>query len=112
MEISPRDVIASTLAGEVDMYVDLSSATRAMHRDLKPWHVGFEGCHNVVVVADPGDLGDDPSLERLIGELLPAPVRTVERVGWRVEKGFIVSPLPVDPELGLVVPEEDDEPYR
>lgn len=112
MEISPREIIAATLAGEVDMHVDVHGAPRAMHHDLKPWHVGFEGCHNVVIAADPGDLGADPSLERLVGQLLPAPVRTVERVGWRVEKGFIVSPLPIHPELGLVVPEEDDEPYR
>ena len=108
MEINPCTVIAATLAGEVDMYVP----SRVMHDDLKPWHVGFEGGHNVVVAADSGDLGDDPPLEKLIGQLLPAPVRTVERVGWRVEKGFIVSPVPLDPVLGLVVPDDDEEPYR
>lgn len=106
MEFNPREVIAAVLAGLVDM----NPPPRAMHGDLKPWHVLCEGGHHVVVAADPGDLGDDPSVEMLIGQLLPAPVRTVERVGWRVEKGFLVSPVPLDPELGLAVPEEDEEP--
>jgi hypothetical protein len=107
VELYPRDVIAATLAGEVDMRVP----PRAMHDGLKPWHVGFEGGHNVVVAADSGALGDDPPLEKLSGQLHPAPLRTVERVGWRLEKGFIVSLVPMDPDLGLVVP-DDEEPYR
>ncbi|MFE2993154.1 hypothetical protein [Streptomyces sp. NPDC059262] len=31
-------------------------------------------------------------LEQLIGYLVPAPVRTVERVDWRMEKWVVVSP--------------------
>jgi hypothetical protein len=100
VELYPRDVIAATLAGEVDMHVP----PRAMHDDLKPWQVEFEGGHSVVVAADSGALGNDRPLEKLSGQLLPAPLRTVERVGWRLEKGFIVSPVPMHPIWGSLCP--------
>ncbi|MFE3609770.1 hypothetical protein [Streptomyces goshikiensis] len=103
--IAPRSIIAAVLGGQVDM----NPPPRDMHRDLVWWHVMFEGGHNIVTVADPGNLGTDPSVQELTDLLVPAPIRTVERIGWRIVNGFVVAPLPIDPVLGLVVPDEDEE---
>ncbi|MFD7553577.1 hypothetical protein ACFV9E_03425 [Streptomyces sp. NPDC059835] len=105
-DVAPRSIIAASLGG----WVDMNPPAREMHEDLAWWHVGCEGTHSSVVVADPGTLGDRPGVRELTEHLLPAPVRTVERLGWRMVGGFVVVDLPVDPELGLVVPEEDEEP--
>ncbi|WP_070018752.1 hypothetical protein [Streptomyces nanshensis] len=103
--IDPRETIVEVLGGLVAM----DPPPRAMDPELAPWHVLFEHGHNIVTALDTGDLGEDPSTEALRRRLLPAPVKMLERTGWRVVKGFVVARLPHDPTEGLIVPPEDEE---
>jgi hypothetical protein len=41
--------------------------------------------------------------------LVPCPVKAVLRVGYRVQRGYVVVDLPYDPDLGLLTEPEDDE---
>jgi hypothetical protein len=41
--------------------------------------------------------------------LVPTPVRTVRRLGWKLQRGFVVVDMPYGPQLGGVSPEEDYE---
>ncbi|MEU5181188.1 hypothetical protein AB0G49_14160 [Streptomyces longwoodensis] len=107
MSVSPREVIAQSLPGMVDFGRPYG---RPLPEELAPWHCyTLDGGHCILVVLDDGRLGDQPSREEIEGRLVPAPVKAVEREGWRMVDGFVVCKLPYDPVLGLVVPEEDDE---
>lgn len=105
MTVNPRDVIAS-LGHMVDRPYG-----RALPDELARWHCyTLDGGHSIVVVLDDGTVGDEPSAQKLRDHLVPAPVKAVERAGWRVmDSGFVVCKLPYDPELGLVTEPGDDE---
>lgn len=83
---------------------------RPLPEEIAPWHCyTLDGGHSILVVLDLGDLGDKPSREQLETNLCPAPVKAVERAGWRVVDGYVVAKLPYDPQLGLVTDPDDDE---
>jgi len=48
------------------------------------------------------------ALEDPAGYLIPVPVRTVRR-GYAIERGFVVVDLAYDADIGLRVPEGDEE---
>jgi hypothetical protein len=83
---------------------------RELPEELARWHCyTLDGGHSILVVLDDGTLGDAPSQEEMAGNLVPAPVRSVERAGWRLVDGFVVCKLPYDRTLGLVTDPGDDE---
>lgn len=82
--------------------------------ELAAWHCYVvDGGHSILVMLDPVEpgmtvpaAGNGAVVE---GALLPAPVKAVLRAGWRVENGYIRTPVRYDPELGLLTDPEDDE---
>ncbi|MFF9192706.1 hypothetical protein [Streptomyces rochei] len=104
--VDPRGVIASSLGGMVD---HSRAYGRPLHPDIAPWHCYTDGGHSILVVLDDGTLGDEPSEQELTDNLVPAPVKAVERAGWRMAAGYVVAKLPYDPTLGLLTDPEDDE---
>lgn len=105
--VNPREVIARSLGHMVDLG---RTYGRALPDDLARWHCyTLDGGHSILVVLDDGTLGDAPSRSKIEDQLVPAPVKAVERAGWRMLDGFVVCKLPYDPELGLVTDPEDDE---
>ncbi|MEU5242385.1 hypothetical protein ACH4UR_37420 [Streptomyces lydicus] len=104
----PREVIARSLGS---MTVPGRTYPRPLPPEIAPWHCYIpDGGHSILVALDTGDLGEAPSTNALEeGSLVPAPVKSVERAGWRMVEGYVVCKLPYDPELGLVTPPEDDE---
>ncbi len=73
--------------------------------DLEAWHVytadgghailcAVEGWHGVPITAD---------------DIMPVPVRTVLRGWWGIRDGVPVTDAEYDPELGLIVAEDDEE---
>ncbi|KIF00911.1 hypothetical protein PL81_38475 [Streptomyces sp. RSD-27] len=105
--LDPREVIARSLG---HMAVTGRRYGRELHADIAPWHCyTLDGGHSILVVLDLGDIGENPTRKELEDRLCPAPVKSVERAGWRMLDGYVVSVLPYDPDLGLMTPEEDDE---
>jgi hypothetical protein len=45
---------------------------------------------------------------RLDGAFVPAPVKAVFRTGWRIEGGYVRTPLRYDSTLGLLTDPEDE----
>ncbi|MGA5411527.1 hypothetical protein ACPCSC_30270 [Streptomyces lavendulocolor] len=105
--VNPREVIAQSLGNMVDFG---RSYGRALPDELARWHCYTrDGGHSILVVLDDGTLGDAPSRQKITDQLVPAPVKAVERADWRTLDGFVVCTLPYDPELGLVTDPDDDE---
>lgn len=105
--VNPAEVIVDSLGS---MAVRGRTYLRPLPDELAPWHCYvLDGGHSILAVQDDGTLGDTPPRRTLLDRLVAAPVRTVERVGWRMVDGFVVSPLPYDPGIGLVVEEGDEE---
>ncbi|WP_331732480.1 hypothetical protein OG613_48075 (plasmid) [Streptomyces sp. NBC_00015] len=105
--VDPREVIASSLGGMVDYG---RAYARDLPEELACWHCyTLDGGHSILVALDDGTLGDAPTLEKIVDMLVPAPVKAVERAGWRTWEGFVVCNLPYDPTLGLVTDPADDE---
>ncbi|MEU6070525.1 hypothetical protein ABZ864_40325 [Streptomyces sp. NPDC047082] len=105
--VNPREVITRSLGAMVDL--DRRYA-RQLDPEIAPWHCyTLDGGHSILVVLDHGKLGDRPTSKELEDNLVPAPVKTVERVGWRLVGGYVVCKLPYHPVLGLITPESDDE---
>lgn len=74
--------------------------------ELAPWYCYTpDGGHSIAVAVKrlSGDLSDPASF------LVAVPVKTVQRLGWVLRDGFVVVDVPYDPDLGVVVPPEDDE---
>lgn len=102
----PREVIARSLGR---MAAERPYG-RELPADIAPWHCyTLDGGHSILVVLDDGQLGDKSAVQELEDNLMPAPVKAVERAGWRMVEGYVVAKLPYDPALGLVTDPEDDE---
>ncbi|CAM5628467.1 hypothetical protein [Streptomyces griseomycini] len=105
--VDPAEVIVESLGR---MAVRGRTYPRPLPDELAPWHCYvLDGGHSILAVLDDGSLGDAPPRQALLDRLVPAPVRAVERAGWRVVDGFVLSPLPYDPDIDLVVEKEDEE---
>lgn len=105
--VIPREVIARSLGHMVDFG---RVYKRPLHEEIAPWHCyPLDGGHSILVVLDDDTLGEAPSRKQIEDNLVPAPVKAVERAGWRMVGGFVVCKLPCDPELGLVTDPEDAE---
>lgn len=103
----PREVIARS---QGSMVVPGRSYPRQLPAEIAPWHCYIrDGGHSILIVLDSDDLSVQPTTKELEDNLVPAPVRSVERAGWRMVNGYVVCRLPFDPVSGLVTPEEDDE---
>jgi len=64
-----------------------------------------DGGHSILVVIETEyQEGEDP-----VRFIIPAPVRTVLRAGFRVQDGFVWTGIPYDSENGISVEEEDVE---
>ncbi len=62
------------------------------------------------IVAVPACLVEDIEyLEYWTEYGVPIPVKTVLRIGWTMQRGVPVVDFPYDPELGAVIPPEDEE---
>ena len=74
--------------------------------ELQPWYVyTADGGHSIVVVLTPAST----PIENVLDLLVPAPVKTVLRVGYQVIEGLIYANLPYDSTLGLLTEPDDDE---
>lgn len=105
--VNPREIITASLGG---MAVYNRPYGRALPEELAPWHCyTLDGGHSILVVLDDATLSDAPSMQQIMDNLVPAPVKAVERAGWRMLDGFVLCKLPYDPELGLMTDPEDDE---
>ena len=77
----------------------------ALPPDLAPWYVyPADSGHSLMAI--PKSLHGTNAPEDL---LVPVPVRTVLREGWETHDGWLVVPAHYDPDLGLVVPDDDME---
>ncbi|WP_327391469.1 hypothetical protein OG728_39020 (plasmid) [Streptomyces microflavus] len=105
--VDPREIIAKSLGG---MLAQGRTYPRPLHPDIAPWYCYvLDGGHSILVSLDSEALADPPGWQDLMDNLVPAPVKAVERAGWRMVEGFPVSRLPYDPELGLLTEPGDDE---
>lgn len=78
--------------------------------DLAPWYIYPNDCgHSLAVVPAALRPAGDPTPAALIDLLTPVPVRTVERLGYTVHRGFVVCPIDYDPAQGAVYPPDEDE---
>ncbi|MEV0733990.1 hypothetical protein [Polymorphospora sp. NPDC050346] len=73
--------------------------------ELAPWYAYVrDGGHSIVVIPE-SLYGTGPADDMLT----PVPVRTVLRLGWQTRDGYLVVPIAYDADLGVVVPEDDEE---
>lgn len=75
--------------------------------DLAPWYVyTIDGGHNIVIaIKSRHNAEGDPE-----DYLVPVSVRTVQRLGWTTDAhGHLICDVDYDPQLGVIVPEDDDE---
>lgn len=101
--MTPQETIAHILA---DFVVPGKSYPTPLPGDIAPWYCYTrDGGHSIVVilVGNYRDKGD------LLDVLVPAPVKSVFRAGYELRRGYVVTDLPYDPNLGLQTPEEEDE---
>jgi hypothetical protein len=101
----PADVIKRSLNG---MLVPGRRYPGQLPDELTPWHcyVADSGHSILVVLGTPETLPDGPQIEDY---LVPAPVKTVLRHGWKQHRGYITADLPYDPDWGLLGEEGDSE---
>ncbi|MCI2421112.1 hypothetical protein MOQ72_27080 [Saccharopolyspora sp. K220] len=98
----PREIIARTMAGKV---VPDRPYPTSLPDELAPWHCYLSDCGHSIAVAVAKRIGPHPTED----DLVPAPVKTVLRVGWTMIDGYVVCDLPYHDELGLLVDEHDEE---
>lgn len=79
---------------------------RPLPADLAGWYCYVTGAGHSIVVIPENQLRAGEAAADLA---VPAPVRTVLRCGWRVQNGWIVSDVPYDDDLGVVVEDDDEE---
>lgn len=73
--------------------------------EIKPFYCYPIDCgHSILIL--PATFQDKHPVENW---LVPAPVKTVLRLGWKKVDGVPVVSIDYDPDLGLVVPSEDEE---
>ncbi|WP_329492471.1 hypothetical protein OG618_37490 (plasmid) [Kitasatospora sp. NBC_01246] len=82
--------------------------------ELAPWHCyTADGGHSLLVMLDPMNRGERVTAGHeattLSGVFVPAPVKAVLRAGWRIQDGYVHTPLRYDSTLGLLTNPEDDE---
>lgn len=70
--------------------------------ELEPFYCYPVDCGHSILVVPAGRLADEHSL-------VPAPVKTVLRLGWTLIEGMPVVPVAYDPQLGLVADPADEE---
>lgn len=82
----------------------------ALPADIAPWICyTVDGGYSLLVVVK-RLLGQAQPANRIEDYFVPAPVRTVLRVGYVLtDEGYPISDLEYDDDLGLIVPEGDDE---
>jgi hypothetical protein len=74
--------------------------------ELAPWYVYTnDGGHSIVVAVASLFTADGDPEEFLV----PAPVRAVQRAGWREQGGYLVCNLPFNEHVGLLTDSDDDE---
>jgi hypothetical protein len=74
--------------------------------ELRPYYVyTIDGGHSLIVFLDYLQKpGQSPDLY-----LVPAPVKTVLRTGYHIDKGYLISRINYSSETGLITEEGDDE---
>ena len=75
-------------------------------RELEPYYCYTrDGGHSILVVIETEyQEGEDP-----VRFIIPAPVRTVLRAGFRIRDGLAWAGIPYDSENGIAVDEQDVE---
>lgn len=106
----PQTIVRRVLAGHL---VPDKPYPGTLPADLAPWHCyTADSGHSLLIWPDlPGDattatLTEDAAVS---GALIPAPVKAVLAAGWELRDGYVHSPLPYDPQLGLLTDPEHDE---
>lgn len=106
MDIDPAEVIR-------DQGLPLrhgASYPAPLEAELEPWYLYLlDAGHSVLVaVASLVPAGQEDG--DVSAWLVPAPVRMVQRVGWRRNaQGYLLADVPYDRDLGLVSAPGDDE---
>lgn len=97
-----QQVIRETLA---EFYQPAPPYPGQLPSELADWHCyTSDGGHSILVCIWPANSPEAP-----IKLLCPAPPRAVLRHGWTAVGEFIFSPIPYNPDFGLVCEPEDDE---
>ena len=70
---------------------------RPLEPELEPWHVYITDSGHSILVAVASQIPEDEQEGDVRDYLVPAPVRMVQRVGWRRNtSGFLIAEVPYD----------------
>lgn len=104
--MTPAQLIQKALEGYL---IAGKSYPRPLPQSLATWYCyTSDGGHSIVCVLEV-HWREHQEKEDLSDYLIPIPVKSVLRQGYAEHNGYIVIDMPYDQDVGLLVPDGDDE---